>query len=70
MSCNSPMLLGTYFDSFPASFHAMDHMAWDGGLYPHMSAHGKHPYYVLGKGLFLSGLRLIGARWFQSVVDY
>jgi cellulose synthase/poly-beta-1,6-N-acetylglucosamine synthase-like glycosyltransferase len=32
--------------------HAMDHIGWDASLYPHMSADGKHPFYVLGKGLF------------------
>jgi cellulose synthase/poly-beta-1,6-N-acetylglucosamine synthase-like glycosyltransferase len=30
----------------------MDHMQWDGAMYQHMSARGKHPFYVLGKGLF------------------
>ena len=43
---------GNLLDSMPASLHAFDHMCWDGFLYPHMSAHGGHPYYVLGKGLF------------------
>ncbi len=43
---------GNLLDSWAASFHSMDHMAWDGGLYPHMTARGRHPYYVLGKGLF------------------
>ena len=27
-------------------------MAWDGWMYPHLSAHGRQPYWVLGKGLF------------------
>jgi cellulose synthase/poly-beta-1,6-N-acetylglucosamine synthase-like glycosyltransferase len=43
---------GNLLDSWSASFHSMDHMAWDGALYPHMTAHGRHPFYVLGKGLF------------------
>jgi len=43
---------GNLLDSWSASFHSMDHMAWDGALYPHMTARGKHPFYVLGKGLF------------------
>jgi cellulose synthase/poly-beta-1,6-N-acetylglucosamine synthase-like glycosyltransferase len=38
--------------SWASSFHAFDHMCWDASMYAHMSAHGKHPYYVLGKGLF------------------
>jgi hypothetical protein len=43
---------GNLLDSMPASLHAFDHMCWDGLLYPHMSANGGHPYYMLGKGLF------------------
>ena len=43
---------GNLLDTWASTFHSMDHMAWDGGLYPHMSAHGKQPFYVLGKGLF------------------
>ena len=38
--------------SLAASWHAFDHMAWDGMKYPHLSADGTHPYWVLGKGLF------------------
>jgi glycosyltransferase XagB len=34
------------------SWHALDHMAWDGYKYPHLSANGRQPYWVLGKGLF------------------
>jgi hypothetical protein len=43
---------GNLLDSHAASLHSFDHMCWDGRLYPHMSANGAHPYYVLGKGLF------------------
>lgn len=43
---------GNLLDTMPASLHAFDHMCWDGFVYPHMSADGRHPYYVLGKGLF------------------
>jgi len=43
---------GNGMKSFAASMFAMDHMQWDGAMYQHMSAHGKHPFYVLGKGLF------------------
>ncbi len=45
-------VVGNPLDSLATSYHAFDHMCWDGLLYPHMSANGKHPYYVLGKGLF------------------
>jgi cellulose synthase/poly-beta-1,6-N-acetylglucosamine synthase-like glycosyltransferase len=43
---------GNLLDSWASSFHAFDHMCWDGSIYAHMSAHGRHPFYVLGKGLF------------------
>lgn len=45
-------ITGNLMSSWPASFYAMDHIAWDSTLYKHMTAHGKHPFYVLGKGLF------------------
>lgn len=45
-------ITGNLLSSWPASFYAMDHIAWDSSLYKHMSADGKHPFYVLGKGLF------------------
>jgi len=45
-------ITGNLLATIPASFHAMDHIAWDATVYRHMSAHGKHPFYVLGKGLF------------------
>jgi glycosyltransferase XagB len=43
---------GNLNDTWASTFHSMDHMAWDGAMYPHMTAGGKHPFYVLGKGLF------------------
>lgn len=45
-------ITGNLLSSWPASFYAMDHIAWDSSLYKHMSANGNHPFYVLGKGLF------------------
>jgi cellulose synthase/poly-beta-1,6-N-acetylglucosamine synthase-like glycosyltransferase len=45
-------ITGNLMSSWPASFYAMDHISWDSSLYKHMSANGKHPFYVLGKGLF------------------
>ncbi|TFD55127.1 glycosyl transferase [Cryobacterium frigoriphilum] len=45
-------ITGNLLSSWPASFYAMDHIAWDSSLYKHMSADGRHPFYVLGKGLF------------------
>ena len=43
---------GNMLSSWAASFHAFDHMCWDASMYPHMTAHGNHPFWVLGKGLF------------------
>jgi hypothetical protein len=43
---------GNLLGSWASTMFAMDHMAWDGSLYQHMSARGRHPFYVLGKGLF------------------
>jgi cellulose synthase/poly-beta-1,6-N-acetylglucosamine synthase-like glycosyltransferase len=47
----SQNVAGNLNDSLAASWHAFDHMAWDGKKYPHLSADG-HPYWMLGKGLF------------------
>jgi cellulose synthase/poly-beta-1,6-N-acetylglucosamine synthase-like glycosyltransferase len=43
---------GNVLSSWATSFHAFDHMCWDASIYAHMTARGKHPFYVLGKGLF------------------
>lgn len=45
-------VVGNLNPTLPTSWHAFDHMAWDGYKYPHLSAHGRQPYWVLGKGLF------------------
>ena len=41
---------GNVLNSWATSFHAFDHMCWDASMYTHMTARGKHPFYVLGKG--------------------
>lgn len=38
--------------SLAASWHSFDHMNWDGMKYAHLSANGRQPYWMLGKGLF------------------
>jgi cellulose synthase/poly-beta-1,6-N-acetylglucosamine synthase-like glycosyltransferase len=43
---------GNVLSSWAATFHAFDHMCWDASMYAHMTSHGRHPFYVLGKGLF------------------
>jgi cellulose synthase/poly-beta-1,6-N-acetylglucosamine synthase-like glycosyltransferase len=59
----STNVAGNLLDSWPASWHAMDHLSWDGHRYPHLSANGRHPYWLLGKGVFYrsSDLLEIGA---------
>lgn len=52
-------IAGNLNASLAASWHAFDHMAWDGMKYPHLSANGRHPYWVLGKGLFFRASDLI-----------
>ncbi len=38
--------------SLAASWHALDHMNWDGMKYAHLSGGGRQPFWMLGKGLF------------------
>jgi cellulose synthase/poly-beta-1,6-N-acetylglucosamine synthase-like glycosyltransferase len=45
-------VVGNLNKTQPAAWHGFDHMAWDGWMYPHLSAHGRQPFFVLGKGLF------------------
>lgn len=45
-------ITGNLMKSWATSFFAMDHIQWDSTIYKHMTARGKHPFYVLGKGLF------------------
>lgn len=45
-------ITGNLMNSWASSFFAMDHIQWDSTIYKHMTAGGKHPFYVLGKGLF------------------
>lgn len=58
-------IAGNLLDSMAASFHAMDHMAWDGQTYAHLSADGRQPYWVLGKGLFFKASDLLALGGFH-----
>jgi len=49
---------GNVLASWASTFHAFDHMCWDASIYQHMTDHGKHPFYVLGKGLFFKSDQL------------
>lgn len=51
-----------------AAWHAFDHMAWDGMKYPHLSADGRQPYWVLGKGLFFRASDLLALGGFHPWV--
>lgn len=42
-----------------SSFHALDHLSWDASMWPHQSANGQQPYWVLGKGLFYRATDLL-----------
>jgi cellulose synthase/poly-beta-1,6-N-acetylglucosamine synthase-like glycosyltransferase len=55
----STNVVGNLLDTPATTLHAFDHMVWDGNVYPHMSANGKHPYYLLGKGLFYKAQDLL-----------
>ena len=55
----STNIAGNLNASMAASWHAFDHMTWDGRKYAHLSADGRHPYWVLGKGLFFRASDLL-----------
>lgn len=38
--------------SWASTFCALDHMAWDGAKYAHLSGDPRQPFWMLGKGLF------------------
>jgi cellulose synthase/poly-beta-1,6-N-acetylglucosamine synthase-like glycosyltransferase len=52
-------IAGNLNDTISASWHAADHMSWDGLTYPHLSANGRQPFWVLGKGLFFKASDLL-----------
>ena len=55
----STNVAGNLLDSWAASWHAMDHMSWDRHRYPHLTAGGRQPFFVLGKGLFFKASDLL-----------
>jgi len=61
----STNVAGNLNASIAASWHAFDHMAWDGRKYPHLSADGRQPYWVLGKGLFFRSSDLVALGGFN-----
>lgn len=61
----STNIAGNLNDSLAATWHSFDHMCWDGLKYPHLSADGRHPYWVLGKGLFYKASDLLALGGFH-----
>ena len=61
----STNVAGNLNASLAASWHAFDHMIWDGRKYAHMTANGRHPYWVLGKGLFFKASDLLALGGFN-----
>jgi cellulose synthase/poly-beta-1,6-N-acetylglucosamine synthase-like glycosyltransferase len=59
---------GNLNDTMAASWHAFDHMAWDGFKYKHLSANGRQPYWMLGKGLFFRASDLLALGSFNPWV--
>jgi cellulose synthase/poly-beta-1,6-N-acetylglucosamine synthase-like glycosyltransferase len=59
----SQNIAGNLLKTWASSWHSFDHMCWDGSKYPHLSANGRHPYWVLGKGLYFraSDLTTLGS---------
>ena len=58
-------VVGNLNATLPTSWHAFDHMAWDGYKYPHLSSDGRQPFWVLGKGLFYRVADLIALGGFH-----
>jgi glycosyltransferase XagB len=56
---------GNLNESMAASWHAFDHMAWDGMKYPHLSANGRQPFWVLGKGTIFRASDLVALGGFH-----
>lgn len=61
----SQNVVGNLNASWATSFHALDHMAWDGYKYPHLSADGRQPFWVLGKGLYFKAADLVALGGFH-----
>ena len=58
-------IAGNLNASVAATWHAYDHMTWDGYKYAHLTANGRQPYWVLGKGLFFKAKDLVALGGFH-----
>jgi cellulose synthase/poly-beta-1,6-N-acetylglucosamine synthase-like glycosyltransferase len=50
---------GNLLNTMASSLFAFDHLVWDANKYGHLTANGRHPYWVLGKGLFFKSRDLL-----------
>lgn len=50
---------GNLLRNMATTMFALDHLIWDANKYGHLTANGKQPYWVLGKGLFFRSTDLI-----------
>jgi cellulose synthase/poly-beta-1,6-N-acetylglucosamine synthase-like glycosyltransferase len=50
---------GNLMRTMASTWHAFDHMCWDGNKYVHLSAGDRQPFWVLGKGLFFRARDLL-----------
>lgn len=50
---------GNLLHNMASTMFALDHLIWDANKYGHLTADGKHPYWVLGKGLFFRSIDLL-----------
>lgn len=50
---------GNLLRNMAATMFALDHLIWDANKYGHLTADGKQPYWVLGKGLFFRSTDLL-----------
>ena len=50
---------GNLLNTMASSWFAFDHLVWDANKYGHLTANGRHPYWVLGKGLFFKSRDLL-----------
>jgi cellulose synthase/poly-beta-1,6-N-acetylglucosamine synthase-like glycosyltransferase len=64
----SQNVAGNLNASMASTWHAFDHMSWDGGKYAHLSSNGRQPYWVLGKGLFFKAADLLALGSFHPWV--
>jgi glycosyltransferase XagB len=50
---------GNLLETMASSWFAFDHLVWDANKYGHLTANGRHPFWVLGKGLFFKARDLL-----------